>query len=126
MTTATDTITIHLSDRAPVRIADGAWPCIALASWHDGQIACQANKVAYVRARRHEDGRIIVYGALKSGPGGCYAGWRDSRAGYLLGRTGEETPTDEIVRAIRRVAGAIGMTELGDECIGDLPPVDLE
>ena len=113
------TLTITLSDSRPVKINDEEWPAIAVVSdWSGGQIECQANTQWVLRVRRHADGRTIVYGWQDAGPGGQYVGTRNPRAGYLL--TAEATE-DEVIRAIRRVAGAINRDELGSDCIADLP-----
>jgi len=123
-------------DARPVTITDDAWPRIASAEWHSGAIECQANETAYVRVRQHEDGRTLVYGVRERGPGGMPAGYRGTSAGYLLAAShvpgdgpdaGRSRPTadEDVVRAIRRVAGAIGMERLGSECIGDLPAETL-
>ena len=124
-TTTTKKITVALSDAPPVRVSAEDWPVIASADWFSGAIECQANEVARIKVRQHEDGRTLVYGVRNSGPGGQYAGYRGAHAGYLLGRTGEATDEDEIVRHIRRVAGAIDRDDLADECIADLPARDI-
>ena len=134
----TDKITIPLSERRPVEIETADWPLIARADWYSGAIECQANEVARVRVREHADGRTLVYGVREAGPGGMTAGYRATHAGYLLvphasapesmvaGPAGplishRDVDPAEIVRAIRRVAGAIGHDDLGSECVADLP-----
>jgi hypothetical protein len=127
-TTTTDKpkITITLSDRPPVRVVKSEWPIIARADWYSGQHECQANEIAWIRVRQSRDsGRVIVYGMRERGPGGMAIGYRETAAGYLL-TLADDRSNDAIVRAIRRVAGAIDMPMLGDECIGDLPAEDLE
>jgi len=122
--TATDapnaTITITMTDRAPLRVTKDTWPLIASASGHDGQHASQANHAWYLNVRQHADGRSLVYGAHDEGPGGSHSGFRPRWAGFL-------TPsTDGVVRAIRRVEELLGVPGLGDECISDLPAEQLE
>lgn len=120
-TTEKKTITITLSDRAPVRIDPEAWPVIAGASDHDGQVRCQANTEWWIKVREHADGRRLVYGAKEEGNGGQHRGFRSTYPGYLLpGRSADET-----VRAIRRVAGAIERDDLGADCIADLPVEEI-
>ena len=115
-----DTITIPLSDRAPVRINRAAWPVIADADWHSGEHSFQANEVAAVRVRQHADGRVIVYGYCEAGPGGMALDYRATRAGYL------SRDDHDIATTIRAVADAIGLPFLAAECIADLPPEDLD
>lgn len=125
MTTETKSITITLSDRAPVKINPELWPCIARATWHDGQVQVQANHEAFIRVRQHDDGRTLVYCSLHAGNGGVHAGWRGAAGGFLLEDPHDPVPSDDIVRAIRRCAGIISMPELGDECIADLPAEEI-
>lgn len=111
------TITIKLSDRAPVLIVPTDWPVIAKAdTFHGSGIACQANEESELRVRRHADGRSIVYGWRTNGPGGMPAGYRSRYAGCLLPAEGID-----IALVIQRVASEIGEMELAAECIADLP-----
>ena len=145
MTDMTDTLTIPLSERRPVQIDKSEWPLIASADWHAGEHKSQASEVAYLRVRQHADGRTLVYGDRDSGPGGMRAGYRATHGGYLLvphasapesmvaGPAGLSGPLvshrdvdpTEIVRAIRRVAGAIALDDLGSECVAALPAESL-
>jgi len=120
--TTTKTITITMSDRAPIKVVAADWPVIARADWHSGEHACQANEEAWLKVREHADGRRIVYADRDSGPGGMALGYRGTAAGYLIGAPNAEAET---VRAIRRAAGVIDKSELGDECIADLPAEEL-
>jgi hypothetical protein len=110
--------TITLTDHAPVRVREDHWPIIASARSHDGQVECQANRRWYLTVRQHEDGRTIVYGHYSS----AFSNERDLYAGELLDAT---TDGDAIVSAIRSVGGRCGCDELIDECIADLPAIDL-
>lgn len=117
-------IKIALSDRRPVDINTEQWPVIAKASWFSGAIECQANETAYVKVRRRESRSpdVLVYGVRDRGDGGMPAGYRGRAAGYLLKcRVGEEVSDDDIVRAVRRVAGVLDMDGLAAECLADLP-----
>lgn len=130
-------ITVALSDSRPVRIRVGDWPLIASATWFSGQHECQANEEAEIRVRQHDadtdpdrivphaDGRVLVYGSRDRGPGGPME-YRGRSAGYMLApiAPATEVTTEQIVRAIRRVAGAIDMPDLASECIADLPAED--
>jgi hypothetical protein len=109
---ANEKIIITLSERAPVKISIKDWPIVARSDWHDGkEFESQAFRRAEIRVREHRDGRRIAYGWATS----QWQGERDQYAGFLLDKG------DDAVRAIRRVAGAIGHHEIADECIGDLP-----
>lgn len=121
-TTEKKTITITMSETAPVKVDPEQWPKIASASSHDGQVECQANTEWYIAVRGHEDGRRIVYGWQQAGHGGKPAGYRRKDAGYLIATPATEELT---IRAIRRVAGVIGDEALGAECIGDLPAQEI-
>lgn len=138
-TTEKKTVTVTLSDRAPVRIDPEEWPVVACAGLHDGKVWSQANTEWRITVREHKDGRRLVYGWEKSGPGGKPIGYRDTYGGYLVaaGDGLRQPPTDPdgpmrakpdeegTVRAIRRVAGLIGDAKLGDECISNLPAQEL-
>lgn len=124
----TETRTITMTDRPPVRIRPDDWPIVAAA---DGdsftgsdparhQQALQRGEVdKYVlKVRRHANGRTIVYGTLRSAHPGWNqpAGGIDWRGGELLA-DGENEPA-----AIRRVGEDAGIPEhLIRECIADLP-----
>lgn len=138
-TTTTKKIEIAMSEQAPVRVDTAQWPLVAKAERHDGAVKVQANNEWFIRVREHADGRRIVYGGHEAGNGGQYAGFRETRAGFLVpsGSGMRQPPTDPdgplraapdeqaTIRAIRRVAGAIGDERLGDECIADLPAQEL-
>ncbi len=139
-TTEKKTITITMSETAPVKIDVAQWPKIASASRHDGKVEVQANTEWYIAVREHRDGRRLVYGWQQAGNGGRAAGYRGRNAGYLIAPRDGETmrqpgndgplvstyPDDDAtIRAIRRVAGVIEDDELGAECIGDLPAQEL-
>lgn len=134
------TIKITLSERRPVTIAPEEWPVIAEATHHDGAVRSQANTEWAIKVREHRDGRRIVYGYVQAGGGGKPAGWRETRAGYIVDAISRDSmrqpdaggalvstyPDDaETIRAIRRVAGVIDRDDLGAECIGELPAETL-
>lgn len=121
MTTA-EKLRITMSERSPLSIIRSDWPVIAEASWHDGQIECQANTMRSIRVRQNADGRRIVYGAQSAGGGGQHVGTRNPEAGFLLSADAHE---NETIRAIRRVAGIIGDDALAAECIADLPSEEI-
>jgi hypothetical protein len=119
--------TITLSDRPPVKIDDETWPLIASGDDHTGQYDFQSFDAAWIKVRRHEDGRTIVYGYAGDGNGGGRPEREDRRAGYLLD-TSERT-----VETIRDVAQELSETEYcstialaaGRRCIADLPAEEL-
>jgi len=127
--TADTTTTVYLSDRSPVRVDCADWPEISYSSVYSGPHEAQANEVARLSVRRHDDGRTLVYGCRGRGPGGCPITYHSARAGYLL------TRGEDVVRAIRRVVGALSegtyhldagdMRWLAGGAISDLPPEDL-
>jgi hypothetical protein len=130
MTTTTEkkTVTITLSERSPVKIDPEQWPIIASAETWNGQHKSQANYIRWIKVREHTDGRRIIYGVLGRGNGGAPVGWRGASGGYLLSagtNKGEPDREDETIRAIRRVAGLIDDSKLGDECIADLPAQEI-
>lgn len=134
MTAKSQTRTITLTDRPPVRVSEATWPIIASARRGDGAVECQDNHRWHLTVRQHaavpvdgdtyephEDGRIIVYGSETSGPGGVYDGYEEARAGEIV-----EKGCD-IAAVIRRVGQRARCSEaMIDECIADLPAVDLD
>lgn len=133
-------IAVTMSERAPLKLDPELWPRIARVERHDGAVACQANTEWYICVRENADGRRVVYGGKIAGNGGQYAGFRESRGGYLVDNVRDESRArdvegegisymhpDEVetIRAIRRVAGIIGDDAMGDECIADLPAEEL-
>jgi hypothetical protein len=119
---------IVLSETAPRTIDTKTWPVIASAERHDGAVECQANTLWGIIVREHSDGRRLVYGYQKAGPGGRSAGFRELRGGYLLDQDGYGIPEEqevETIRAIRRCAGIIDDAQLGANCIADLPAREL-
>jgi hypothetical protein len=125
-TTTMTTIRIPMSEQRPVTIDPEAWPVIASATDHDGQVKCQANNEWRIKVRQHSDGRRIVYGSHDAGNGGQHIGFRPTYGGFLVdARAKEREVDDETIRAIRRVAGLIDRTDLGEDCIQDMPAAEL-
>ena len=120
--TDTDTprINVTMTDRAPISIGKADWPLIASARGFSGEHRCQSATVWYLCVRLHADGRALVYGGHREGPGGSHSGFREVWSGFLV------ASADEIVGAIRRVEELLGVPGLGDECISDLPAEQLE
>lgn len=125
MTTEKKTITITMSETAPVKVDPEQWPVIASADRHDGKVECQANTEWVIRVREHADGRRLVYGSQSAGNGGQYAGYRGKDAGYLISVAQDKAREEQTIRAIRRVAGVIGAEDLGAECVADLPAQEI-
>lgn len=114
--------TITMTDRRPIKIVEDDWPVIAIAKWCSNYPECQANEEAAIRVREHSDGRRVVYGARDSGPGGMRIGYTGTHAGYLLDAPSDDTAT---IKAIHDVAAEIGMEELGQQCIQDMPAQEV-
>ena len=125
--------TITLTDRPPVRVREDLWPVIASARRGDGAVECQDNHRWHLTVRRHatattgdeytphEDGRMIVYGSNTAGPGGVHQGWEEARAGEMV------EPGEDVAAVVRRVGERARCSEaMIDECIADLPAVDLD
>lgn len=113
---ADTTIKISLTDRPPVKIDKTKWGLVASASWHDGEVECQANSRAWIKVRRHDDGRQIVYGLLDS----QRHEERDVYAGYLVAKG------EDVIAAIHRVGREIDRPDLAQYTIQDLPVEDLD
>jgi len=124
--TNVERITIQMSERRPLKIVKADWPCIAKGNAFAGQHEFQSFDGAWIRVRRHTDGRMIVYGYAGDWDGGGRPDRENRTAGFLL------AADDDEVRAIRRVAGILAETEcVGDlahraerDCIADLPADD--
>lgn len=127
-------LTITLTDARPVTIREDHWPILSCSVWvdHDGQIECQANRQwkAWLKVRRHADGRAIVYGGYSYDT--QWQGERD--ASYRDGIRLTETRPDmsDIIGAIREVGTTLGersgsehFADLIAECIADLPAEEL-
>jgi hypothetical protein len=123
------TRTITLSDRPPVKIVEEEWPIIASAKYWDTQHESQANRTWSLRVRQHQqDGRTIVYGIRST----RFQGERGAAAGELLTppegaqiKDDEWYVWDEIPAAIKRVAARCGCERIADDCIADLPAVEI-
>lgn len=124
--TAEKRIKITLSDLHPVTIRADQWPILVHVSdfWGGNGIECQANEEACIKIRQHADGRAIVYGIRDSGPGGMPLSYRGRSAGFLLS-TKEGQEQTALIRAIRRVAGAIDWQDGAARAIAELPPTEL-
>lgn len=123
---STNRIKITMSERRPIAIVESDWPSIAYGEDYSGQYDFQAFDGARIRVRQHADGRAIVYGYAGDWDGGGRPERENREAGFLL-EVGQD-----IVRAIRRVAGILAETEdVGElahaaarRCIADLPAED--
>lgn len=113
-----ETITVKLTGRPPVRIAEPAWPIVAegeLDNSRDGLGRHSASRWAFLRVRRHQDGRALVYGGHRT----RWSGERDRDAGELL------KPDDDLQAAVQRVADALGWEDLAQAVLDDLDPEEL-
>jgi hypothetical protein len=119
--------TITLTDASPIKIDEETWPVIAEGEDYPGQYDFQAFDLAWVKVRRHEDGRTIVYGGAGDGRGGGRPEREDRRSGYLL------TEPSRTVQTIRQVAEELSETAYceglaqaaGRRCIANLPAEEL-
>lgn len=115
--------TITLTDAPPVKIIEDTWPIIAEGSAHGGQYGFQAFDAAWIKARRHADGRTIVYGYAGDASNGGRRERESRRAGYLL------ASPERTVETIRQVAEELAETgyceslaaTAGRQCVADLP-----
>jgi hypothetical protein len=128
-------LTITLTGRAPVTIDKEAWPFIATSGdkEFDNQYEFQANRISKwdLDVRQHADGRAIVYARYSYRS--QFQGARDHSV-----RGGELLPdSSDLPEAIRRVGEWMASQEHQDEdakrweslineCIADLPAVELE
>lgn len=136
--------TITLTSRSPVTIDDDKWPVIASASdsEHDGQVECQANIKSswWVKVRQEPvTNRFLVYAGYSYESN--YQGARNysAKRGVLLDNAShpDSRDADDVCRAIREVCEDIASAEcsegdaarwttLANECIADMPAVELE
>lgn len=116
-TTETKTRIITLTARPPVKIKESEWPVIASSDWCDNpQIPSQANRKAWLKVRRHDDGRTLVYGGAES----AWQGERNARGGLLLDKDAD------VAGAIYQVATDLGYVEqLAAHAVGDLPAEEI-
>lgn len=112
-----DPITINLTSQAPVRVDGAAWPLLANAKDWDNTHESQANRTWSLRVRQHADGRAIVYGRYTT----QFQDENNRSGGELL------AARDDIAAAILRVAESLEFApSLAQECISDLPVVELQ
>jgi hypothetical protein len=126
------TLTVTLTNRRPVRIDTRAWPAIASAAddsyrgndYARYQQALYRGEVDQYRltVRQHADGRALVYGVLDAADVAWSqpAGGESIRGGELL------MPGDDVPAAIARVAVACNLPgSLARRCVASLPVEDL-
>jgi len=121
-----DPLTITMTNRPPVKIDKDKWPVIASSKSFQGEHEFQANWKKKLTVRQHADGRTIIYGVYES----SYRDSRDRRAGEMVQSDGTTADlvgdTAPIIEAIIRVAGYLEFDrQLADECIADLPAVEI-
>lgn len=106
---------IHLTGRPSVRIDDEEWPVIGRATWPtDKAESGRSVDRAYVRVRRHDDGRTIVYGLRAEGS-------YEQKVGFLL--DAGQTSVAEITEAIHKACALVGIEP--QQVFDDLPPETL-
>jgi hypothetical protein len=114
--------TITLTGRAPVKITDETWPLIAQGSAYSGQHEFQSFDGAWVKVRQHQDGRTLVYGYAGDWDGGGRPERESIRAGFLVS-------ADAAAETISRVAALLSETAYAGhhaataarECVANLP-----
>lgn len=130
MTTTEDKIKITMSERRPISIVKADWPLIATGRAYGSELECQAFDGAIIHVRRRSDGRTIVYGYAGDWDGGGRPTRESREAGFLVEA---DAPSEETIRAIRRVAGILAETVyVGDmahraarNCIANLPAEEV-
>lgn len=128
-------LTLPMTGRRPVRIAEDEWPLVASGRWdkHDGQIRAQANREwgIYINVRRHNDGPVLVTGGYDYSTNFEH---EEQRAGVLIAHT---NPADsDIADAIHAVRDTLidrisekdmhrHVVDVANECLGDLPAEEI-
>jgi hypothetical protein len=114
---------IILSDRSPVAINPKEWPVIVEVWDHDGTFLTDAHTIYSIAIRQHSDGRRIVYGSRKVGPGGQTPDFRPINWGKIL--QSSESLTHYTLVCIGDCAEAIRCPALGQSAIQSLPAEEL-
>jgi hypothetical protein len=114
---------IVLSDRIPVTIDPKEWPAIVHVWDHDGTFLIDAHTIYSIVIRQHSDGRRIVYGSRKAGPGGQTPDFRPINWGKILQPTVYHTHYTLI--CIGECAEAIHCPTLGQSAIQNMPAEEL-
>lgn len=99
---------VHLTDGPAMKYRTGEWPVVARLAWADADDSGGANERAYVRVRRHADGRHLVYGLRERGTKRVLAGFVAS---------GHRDVTD----AIHKACALVGLDPI--ELFFDMPAV---
>lgn len=141
MSDTPEKLLIRLTDARPVRIVAADWPCLAAArqDWWNGELESQANRSSYWRLRvRRRGSQWLVYGWYEHG-----TQWRgeESHEHYRgerldCGDSDEEAQVAAVIEAVKRVCSDLGDLPaysddasqwelLAQECIADLPAVEL-
>jgi hypothetical protein len=115
--------TIILTGRSPVSIDPKEWPIILEVWDHDGTFLTDANTVYAITVRQHDDGRRVVFGSRKKGPGGQTPEFRPIHWGKIL--QPNEHLTHQTIVAIVDCAEAIGYSPLGEIAIQNMPVEEL-
>lgn len=109
---------ITLTGRAPIRIIEDDWPVIARSHDYEGEHSFQSFRHWWLTVRRHDDGRMIVYGVHDT----SFATEYCLADGEML----DAVDSDDVAAAIQRVGQAIGASDAAiASCVADLPAEDV-
>lgn len=134
--------TITLTNRRPVQIDEDAWPVLVFAKLESPAVVygtlAPARIKASLYARRHADGRVLVYGVstviqdsrpAQRGASVSHVVQEEHRAGELLYQDGGvalQPSYGDIIAALRRVAKSAHISGgVAQHAIAQLPPERL-
>jgi hypothetical protein len=135
MTTETNTRTITLTGRAPVKIREDQWPVIATGDYQhwDNQYEFQANRKLKInfRVRRHADGRAVVYAVYDYDTVVKGEECEFHKVGQLLDGAADlaaaiTCAADELIERVADEDMHRHIRDAANECIADLPAQELE
>jgi hypothetical protein len=120
--------TITLTDRAPVRIREDEWPEIARGDFSDGNHLDEYWKI-YIRVRKHQDGRVIVYGTYDASTSfdrdqhhrvGVVVGPADASVGHYI-----KLVASQMVDRVQDSQQHWNIRKVADDTVASLPVEDI-